>query len=49
VFTGHVYAFEPGLMLHDYGYIGLGEDVLVTEEETVYLSKPQKELILIQG
>jgi len=47
--VGHVYTLEPGLMLPDYGYIGLEEDVLVTEQETVYLSTPQTELILIQG
>lgn len=47
--AGHVYTLEPGLMLPGYGYIGLEEDVLVTEHETVYLSNPQTELILIQG
>ncbi|MFU8772180.1 MAG: M24 family metallopeptidase [Anaerolineales bacterium] len=46
--VGQVYTLEPGLMLPDYGYIGLEEDVLVTEQETVYLSTPQKELILIK-
>jgi Xaa-Pro aminopeptidase len=47
--VGHVYTLEPGLMLPEYGYIGLEEDVLVTEHETLYLSIPQTELILIQG
>jgi Xaa-Pro aminopeptidase len=47
--AGQVYTIEPGLMVPRYGYIGLEEDVLVTPNETVYLSKPQTELVLIQG
>ena len=47
--VGQVYTIEPGLMVEGYGYIGLEEDVLVTAGETVYLSKPQRELVLIQG
>lgn len=45
--VGHVYTVEPGLMVPGYGYIGLEEDVLVTEEGTVFLSTPQTALILI--
>ena len=47
--AGQVYTIEPGLMVEGYGYIGLEEDVLVTERETIYLSQPQTELVLIQG
>lgn len=45
--AGHVYTIEPGLMVEGYGYIGLEEDVLVTEQGVEYLADPQRAFILI--
>lgn len=42
-----VYAIELGVMVEGAGYIGLEENVLVTEDGAEYLSEPQRELIVI--
>ena len=44
---GSVYAIELGVFLPEYGYIGIEENVLVTENGAEYLSEPQKELMLV--
>lgn len=43
-----VYTIELGVQT-DAGYIGLEEDVLVTQEGVEWLAPPQRELILVKG
>lgn len=43
--AGNVFTVEPGIMVPGYGYIGIEEDVLVTNNGAEFLSTPQIEII----
>ncbi|MFZ0454809.1 MAG: Xaa-Pro peptidase family protein [Ignavibacteriaceae bacterium] len=45
---GQVYTIEPRLQVKNYGTSTLEEEVVVTKEGCNFISKPQKELILIK-
>jgi Xaa-Pro aminopeptidase len=45
--AGNVFAIELGIEVEGYGYIGLEENVVVTEDGAVWLSEPQTEIWVI--
>ncbi|NJC97730.1 MAG: M24 family metallopeptidase [Anaerolineae bacterium] len=47
--VGQVFTIEPGLAVPGFGYIGLEEDVVITENGAEYFTTPQREIVLIKG
>ena len=43
-----VFTIEPGLAVPSYGYLGLEEDVVITENGAEYLGKYQSEIVLVK-
>jgi Xaa-Pro aminopeptidase len=47
--VGQIFTIEPGIVVPEYGYVALEEDVVMTESGAEYIGDPQRELVLIKG
>ena len=47
--VGQIFTIEPGLPVTGYGYLGLEEDVVITEKGAEYFTEPQKAIVLLRG
>ncbi|HJW90574.1 MAG: peptidase M24 [Chloroflexi bacterium RBG_16_54_18] len=47
--VGNIFTVEPSLFVPDYGFLGIEENVMITENGAEFLSSPQTELILVKG
>ena len=47
--VGQIFTIEPGLPVANYGYLGLEEDVVITENGAEYFMEPQNEIVLLKG